>query len=370
MSHCCSAEEEHRPEIAGRQILVGLLSMGAAVIVAWGLLRLPAVAGALPDVPAWSRGMGYGLLFAAGLLTGFHCIGMCGGFVLACSQQGEGRWRRPLFYALGKTLSYTALGALCGLVGRAVSLTPTLRGGVALAAGIVLVLLGLRSLGLFPGLHFPFPSRLLRFVQLSAGPRPFAIGLANGLMIACGPLQALYVLALGTGSAIEGASLLLVFGLGTLPLLLGFGWLAGRLGHRFGRRALAVTAWIVVVLGIAMVNRGLALAGGYGLGSLAVRAAPAPAGGECQVVRTEVRADGYHPRRFEVEKGKPICWVLDGKEINACNRTIEVPAQGLTIEVRPGEQVVRLDPLKEGVLPWTCSMGMLRGSFVVGEEGR
>ncbi|HSF39673.1 MAG TPA: sulfite exporter TauE/SafE family protein [Thermoanaerobaculia bacterium] len=363
MDHCCSAEEGHRPGIAG------LLSVVAAGIAAWGLLRLTAVAGVLPAVPAWSRGMGFGLLFAAGLLTGFHCVGMCGGFVLSYSQQGGGRWPRHLSYALGKTLSYTALGALCGLVGGAVSLTPTLRGGVALVAGIVLVLLGLRSLGFFSGLHVSVPSRLLRFAQRRAGPRPFAMGLANGLMIACGPLQALYVLALGTGSAVEGASLLFVFGLGTLPLLLGFGWLAGRLGVRFGRRALAVTAWIVVVLGIAMVNRGLALAGGYDLGSLVVRATPASAGGECQVVRMEVRADGYSPGRFAVEKGKPVCWVIDGKEINACNRTIEVPALDLTIEVRPGEQVVRLDPENVGILPWSCSMGMMRGSFVVREAG-
>lgn len=363
MSHCCSAEERHRPGIAG------LLSVVAAAIAAWGLLRLTAVAGVLPDVPAWSRGMGYGLLFAAGLLTGFHCVGMCGGFVLSCSQQGGERWTRHLTYALGKTISYTALGALCGLVGRAVSLTPALRGGVALFAGIVLVFLGLRSLGLFPGLHISVPSRLLRFAQRRAGARPFAIGLANGLMIACGPLQALYVLALGTGSAVEGASLLFVFGLGTLPLLLGFGWLAGRLGLRFGRRAVAVTAWIVVVLGLAMVNRGLALAGGYGVGALAARAVPASDGGDCQVVRMEARADGFFPSRFAVEKGKAVCWVIEGKEIRSCNRTIEVPDLGLTIEVRPGEQVVRLPALKEDVLPWTCSMGMLRGSFVVREAG-
>ena len=363
MSHCCSAEERHRPGIAG------LLSVIAAAIAAWGLLRLTAVAGVLPEVPAWSRGMGYGLLFAAGLLTGFHCVGMCGGFVLSYSQQDGERWRRHLTYALGKTLSYTVLGALCGLLGRAVALTPGLRGGVALVAGCALVLLGLRSLGIIPGFQNAFPSRLLRFAQRRAGTRPFAIGLANGLMIACGPLQALYVLALGTGSAIEGASLLFVFGLGTLPLLLGFGWLAGRLGLRFGRRALAVTAWIVVVLGLAMMNRGLALAGGYDVGALVARAVPATDGGECQVVRMEARADGFFPSRFAVEKGKPVCWVIEGKEINACNRTIEVPALDLTIEVRPGEQVVRLPAPKKDALPWTCSMGMLRGSFVIQEAG-
>lgn len=363
MSHCCNAEERHRPGVAG------LLSVVAAAIAAWGLLRLTAVAGVLPEVPAWSRGMGYGLLFAAGLLTGFHCVGMCGGFVLSYSQQGGERWGRHLSYALGKTLSYTVLGALCGLVGRAVALTPGLRGGVALVAGIVLVFLGLRSLGILPGFRVSIPSRLLRFAQRRAGARPFAIGLANGLMIACGPLQALYVLALGTGSPVEGASLLFVFGLGTLPLLLGFGWLAGRLGLRFGRRALAVTGWIVVVLGLAMMNRGLALAGGYGVGALVARAVPASDGGECQVVRMEARADGFFPSRFAVEKGKPVCWVIAGKEITACNRTIEVPALDLEIEVRPGEQAVRFDPPEEGVLPWTCSMGMLRGSFTVRKEG-
>src|SRR5512134_498499 len=45
---------------------------------------------------------------------------------------------------------------------------------------------------------------------------PLVIGLLNGLMLGCGPLQAMYIMAAGTGSAQEGATMLFFFGLGTL----------------------------------------------------------------------------------------------------------------------------------------------------------
>ena len=52
------------------------------------------------------------------------------------------------------------------------------------------------------------------------------IGLLNGLMLGCGPLQAMYVMAAGTGSPQEGATMLFFFGLGTLIPLLSFGLIA------------------------------------------------------------------------------------------------------------------------------------------------
>ena len=86
-------------------------------------------------------------------------------------------------------------------------------------------------LNVFPVLRkirFKLPARYrgaLSAKQSRSRNRPFVIGLLNGLMIACGPLQAMYVMAAGTGSAIEGAKMLFTFGIGTLPVLLSFGFL-------------------------------------------------------------------------------------------------------------------------------------------------
>jgi len=90
---------------------------------------------------------------------------------------------------------------------------------------------------------------------------PFIIGLLNGLMIICGPLQAMYVMAAGTGSWSGGAAILFFFGLGTLPLLLGFGFLTSLLSANLTPKLLKASGVIVIILGTVMLNRGLAVTG-------------------------------------------------------------------------------------------------------------
>ncbi|PIN68462.1 hypothetical protein COV94_04540, partial [Candidatus Woesearchaeota archaeon CG11_big_fil_rev_8_21_14_0_20_57_5] len=185
------------------------------------------------SLPALDAGAGLGLIFVVGLLTGFHCIGMCGGFVVGYStrqvKEGKSAATAHAQYALGKTLSYTVIGGLFGLLGSFIAFTPALRGWAAILAGFFLVIYGLNMLNVAPWLRrirIPVPKKFARRMHETGAKAksPLVIGLLNGLMIACGPLQAMYILAAGTGSMVEGAKMLLVFGLGTLPVLLGFGF--------------------------------------------------------------------------------------------------------------------------------------------------
>lgn len=78
-----------------------------------------------PDV---SRRLSLGLIFALGLLTACHCIGMCGGFVLSYTADdarlGKRSYLSHVFYGAGKTRSYTAIGAMFGLLGAIVTFSP------------------------------------------------------------------------------------------------------------------------------------------------------------------------------------------------------------------------------------------------------
>jgi uncharacterized protein len=88
-------------------------------------------------------------------------------------------------------------------------------------------------------------------------------------MIGCGPLQAIYVLAAGTGSMVEGAKMLFVFGAGTLPVLLSFGAMTSLISHKLSQRLITLFGVIVIALGLMMFNKGLMLTGsGYDLQSL------------------------------------------------------------------------------------------------------
>jgi sulfite exporter TauE/SafE len=341
-------------------------------------------AGGTPDI---AQHMSLWLIFLLGLVTGFHCIGMCGAFVVSYTAADARLGRASLFshlaFGAGKTLSYTAIGALFGAMGAVIAFTPLLRGAAGVCAGLFLIVFGLNMLGLFAPLRrfrLGLPAPLERWVHREAGGRhrPFVIGLLNGLMIACGPLQAMYVMAAGTGSSIEGAKMLLAFGLGTLPVMLAFGAIASTLSNALTHRLLKASGVIVVALGAVMINRGLILTGwGADLDSLLARMRPAatvesvvaPAA-DSQTIDMTADGQGYAPSHFTLIRGKPVKWVIDAKEITACNRRIVVPALALEFDLRPGRQTVEFTPRQTGVIPWSCWMGMLRGEFQVVEGGQ
>lgn len=343
-------------------------------------------------LPQISQNMGYGLLFVVGLLTGFHCVGMCGGFVVSYTAKGVKEGKKPyqmhLSYGIGKLISYTTIGAAFGLLGSIIAFTPAIRGWAGILAGLFLIIFGLKMLNIFPALRkfrLTMPQFLNRFIRKEKTAHynnPLMIGLLNGLMIACGPLQAIYVMAAGTGSMIEGAKLLFVFALGTLPVMLGFGYLASVISKRMTHKILKASGVIVIILGLVMVNRGLALTGsGYDYNSLTAGFAPFANTGEgseingmpifkdgYQEIKMEVNRYGWSPDKFVLKKGVPVRWVIEGKEINGCNNAIQVPKLGLNFDIEYGEQVVEFTPTEEGVVSWSCWMGMIPGVFVVKDE--
>ena len=340
------------------------------------------------ELPSISQNMGYGLLFVVGLLTGLHCVGMCGGFVVSYTtkhaQEGTKSHKSHLMYGLGKTISYTIIGAMFGLLGSFIAFTPTMRGVVGLLAGLFLVLFGLKMLNIFPILRkikLRVPKFISKFVgKNSKHSSPLTIGLLNGLMIACGPLQAIYIMAAGTGSMIEGAKLLFVFGLGTLPVMLGFGYFASFVSGKVTHKILKASGVIVILLGLVMINNGLVLTGtGYDFNSI-VGMATAVGSNEVtgknspivndgfQEIRMEVNRYGWSPDTFVLKKGVPVKWIIDGKEINGCNNAIQVPKYGLEFDIKPGEQVIEFTPDEEGVVRWSCWMGMIPGTFIVKDD--
>lgn len=345
---------------------------------------------AIPDL---SQNFSYGVLFVVGLLTGFHCIGMCGPFVVSYTAKDAQAGRKShfshLLYGGGKLLSYTVIGALFGLLGSFIAFTPTLRGAIGILAGIFLVFYGVKMLNLIPALrkvHFGLPNFIGKHVHSKTNKGPFVIGLLNGLMIACGPLLAVYILAAGTGSAIEGAKLLFIFGVGTLPVMLGFGYFLSFLSGKATHNILKFSGALVIVLGLIMLNTGLALTGsGYdyktlkssltqysgsnnqdGTQNIAGNIAVQKDG--YQEIRMDVTRYGWEPDTFVLKKGVPVKWIINGKEITGCNRAIQVPKYGLEFDIKQGEQIIEFTPTESSTVPWSCWMGMIPGTFIVKDD--
>ncbi len=257
------------PEARDHRLRNGLLFLvlliGIGAIVQWGRGMMPGIMQQLNSQP------GAAMLFGLGFLTGFHCIGMCGSFVVSYADSARSLAQSSLShlaYGGGKTLSYATIGGLFGLLGGILTITPVMRGYAALFAGVFLLLFGLKMLNVFPVLRrltLRMPVAFNRGVnaQIDKRRNPLVVGLLNGLLLGCGPLQAMYVMAAGTGSAVEGASMLAFFGLGTLPPLLGFGFFASYLSSRTIHVLVRVSGVLVIIMGLMMANRGwMALSAG------------------------------------------------------------------------------------------------------------
>jgi Cu+-exporting ATPase len=336
-------------------------------------------------------------MVALGLVTSLHCIAMCGPLVMTYavrSRPGESFGRRLMpnaAYQSARLASYVVVGLALGAIGSAIDLTG-LRAWVMVGAGILMVLIGLASTGLVPGLRvarMPLPrflTRRLARLQTRAddpaaetrGPglvTPIVFGLLTGLM-PCAPLQAAELSAATAGSPLFGAVAMLGFGLGTAPLMLGFGTASGYLGARLKKRLFAVAALAIVLLGVMTLDRGATLLGS----PVTMRSVLAAARGQTTgTTRLTTANDGvaevhmdiinttYVPATLDVPSGRPVRMIVDRKEDVACSDQLVIPELGVHVNLRAnGVTVVGLPSSRPGAYQMTCGMGMMSGRVVSG----
>ena len=324
-------------------------------------------------IPQVDQNMGYGILFVIGLITSLHCIAMCGGINLSqcvSYKHDEGavnkfsKLKPSLMYNAGRVISYTIIGGIVGTLGSVISFSGTAKGIVAILSGIFMVIMGLNMLNIFPWLRKLNPRMPKVFgnkIHNNNGKHgPFYVGLLNGLM-PCGPLQAMQIYALGTGSFFAGALSMFMFSMGTVPLMFGFGAVSSFLSGKFTHKLMKVSAMLVMVLGIVMLNRGLSLSGI----SVASYASAGGAGnvakieGNVQVVTTNLESGRYTP--IVVQKGIPVKWTIKVGEgdLNGCNNPVTIPKYNLQYKLVPGDNLIEFTPEEEGNITYTCWMGMI-----------
>lgn len=403
-----------------------------------GILNL-LVPGQLADTK-----MGYGMLFVVGLITSVHCVAMCGGINLSqCiphTVQGKPEdtgklapFRPALAYNIGRVLSYTTMGFILGLVGfligggTEIGLSIFLQGILKIIAGLFMVIMGINMLGIFPWLR-KFTIRVSWLLPRKVSKRkvkangPFIVGILNGFM-PCGPLQSMWIVALASGNPFIGALSMLLFSLGTMPLMLGLGSIVSTLGKKFTGRVMTVGAVLIVVLGLAMLSQGGSLSGwlppdlllvlvialciagvilsipiekkafknmakvaslvivigAYALwsyqGTLLQNNSIADNNVEVvdgvQVVNSTLQS-GRYPN-ITVQVGIPVKWVVDAPEgsINGCNNRILIQDYGIEYTFHTGENVIEFIPAETGTVRYSCWMGMIQGNIFVtnGTEG-
>lgn len=328
--------------------------------------------------PVVSPNAGLLLIFITGLLTSVHCVGMCSGFVIAYTTKNpeksrSSRVKQHFLYNISRLSSYTFFGILAGLIGSIFLLTNQFRGYLSIFAGVFMVLYGLSTF--IPQLRRFTTIRTPSVAKYTTGRGPVIFGLLNGLM-PCGPLQAMLIYAAATGSAIQGGLSLLTFGLGTIPLMFGFGNALSFLTHNSIGKIMKVSAVVVMALGLVTLSRGLTLSG-YALPSSNILGSVNPptigivtATGNIQEINMTVNENGWNPDAFILKKGVPVKWNIYVERLTSCLSGIRVPKLGLSKDfTREGETAtLEFTPNEEGTFIFTCPMGMVSGKFIVNDN--
>jgi len=201
-------------------------------------------------------------VFLVGLLGGTHCVGMCGGIVGALSLQLPNQapqWRFHLAYSTGRIASYVLVGAIAGAAGASSLLLANIlpvKQALYLLANLLLVALGLYLAGLsslvlrLEGIGAGVWQRLATLLsQVAAGHRACRKRWRSARVwgwVPCGLVYSMLISALASGSAVGGGTLMLAFGLGTLPNLLAMGYFARQLKDFMQNRSVRLAAGLLV----------------------------------------------------------------------------------------------------------------------------
>ncbi len=291
----------------------------------------------------------------------------------------------PILLFLGaKIVAYTFMGALLGLLGSYLTLSPTTRAVLMILIGTFMLGNALRMFNVHPIFRYfsieppKFITRYIRRTSKGADTfTPLFLG-ALTVFIPCGVTQAMMAAALGTSSMPMGAALMFAFTLGTSPVFFIVAYLATELGARLEKFFMRFVAVVVLILGLVTVNSGLNILGSpLSVQNLTRSLVPSnnvsepvaqfsqPAAAEGEVV-LYVQNEGYFPQTLSAPAGKDFTLDLVTDATYSCSRDFVIPALDY-YELLPDTGTVKVNiPAQEkgSTLYFTCSMGMYTGQIV------
>lgn len=387
-------DNKKNPNSETKSIILGaLIPLGVSVLIG-GYLIIQNLGGFELMAKLNEDNVGYGIIFIIGILTGFHCIGMCGGLVVAysakkCKDESKCDKKEKtcipskkslmphLQYNTGRLISYASIGGILGGIGSFFAVSPTFTGGLIIFAGVFMFLMGLSFItnwDILEKIKLRSPQFIARFLynqkysKKSNG--PFVVGLLNGFM-PCGPLQAMQLYALASGSAIKGAASMAIYAAGTIPLMFGFGAFLSMISQNYIKKITKASGILIIVLGLFMANRGLANFG-YNIGNLTFEkninnaSSTINSNKKYQEVRMELNYYGYSPNVLYIKRGVPVRWIINVTQMSGCTDAIMIESLGIKQDLYKGENVIEfMPPDNVSQLDFSCWMRMVWGKFIL-----
>jgi len=357
--------------------LAGLFALATGL--AWIMTRL----GGLISGGPVSQSVGLGTALFLGVLASVSsCLAVVSGLLISStagaaqnSDKSASRFVPVLMFLTGRVMSYMLLGGILGWLGARLAFSSSITSLILAAAALYMILVGLDMLHLLPDSvrrYLPGTPKALTHGVLDKAQKtgiwlPTTVGAAT-FFLPCGFTQALQAYALTTGSFMASAVILGAFALGTVPGLLIFGLAATSFKGSTGRFVLKVAGALVIVLGIMNMRNGIALAG-IRMPVAWEKSESAPmiqtdAVSREQIVKMTITDDGYRPARLDVKAGVPVRWEVDN-QASGCASSLVVRSLNINQVLKPGLNTFSFTPQRTGRIPFSCSMGMYRGEFMV-----
>lgn len=314
-----------------------------------------------------------------GITTGgISCFAVQGGLLTsALSQSGTTdtkhiKEKSILMFLIAKLVTYSILGAVLGSIGSAIAISPIWQGWLLIIVGLYMVATAGRLMDLHPIFKYFViqpPKTFMRLVrkgsQMESFFAPAFLGFLT-VLIPCGVTQAMMLLAVSSGSAYLGASIMFFFILGTSPVFFLIGLAATNL---LKNKAFAVIASVFIfILGILSINSGQLLRGNVHTlqNYWKVVAGSKERSTVGNVVNITVMNNGYKSDINTLKLGVPVKVNLITNQVGGCARAFTIPSFNINkILPATGTTTIEFTPNKLGQLTYTCSMGMYSGTFNV-----
>lgn len=206
----------------------------------------------------------YYLAFFMGLFGSIHCAVMCGPLLIAIQGNQQISWQQTLnklLYQSGRILTYGALGVLLGVIGNIASVQGWQQ-IFSLLTGLILILIGIsylfaKNFSAFAQFQTkaiqPFARMMGRWLYRPGG--AFIAGVLNGIL-PCGMVYMALVSAMNADGVRASFKFMLMFGLGTLPLMLLFSVASMWTKKIFKLRFATIMPILYLLMGIWFVLRG------------------------------------------------------------------------------------------------------------------
>jgi len=270
-----------------------------------------------------------------------------------------------IFFNFGRIVSYGTFGFVFGLIGQTISINYQLSFLLTTVVSIAMMLVGLDMLGIvqFSTLSlFSFTKDIFQKIEqpLLKNPQKTSFFLGAGTyLLPCGFTQAVQLYALGLASPVKSSITMMIFALGTTPVLMAIGYLSTLTQSRHYRVFQKAIAVLIIMIGVFSLSNFLPKK------QTVANKTNIQIENGVQVVRMDVDSSGYSPSFFTVKKGIPVRWLINGKNVYGCQAAFIVPALGIQKTLEPGENVIKFTANKIGTIGFSCSMGMYRGEIEV-----